>query len=336
MPEVALDPHLIALPVEVSDNSLDLYIGSILDWGALTEVPSLTPLLSANSVSAAISDNRYPLYDVLVRELRQAGVTAFDAQTLHTQVTRFASQVQPFEDFLGVADLAWGAFNWPLAVGEVSELTEALKRTGALVALGQHLRESFHAMLITTGAASGTEAPINVTDLLVEFVAGTADGHYPQIECTIATAATARDYLMSLVPGSFLRENHACDVEFAIGLAVFQRPGASGMSLAEVMRHVVLGSEFVQSIAGHRFGQQLGQLDRIVSACADAILGENLAKTRQLRNGVGAEEPQQTRGVDRAWRRDVDYEYRLHYWEKPGQIVELGAVVVHQDFHIPR
>jgi hypothetical protein len=62
----------------------------------------------------------------------------------------------------------------------------------------------------------------------------------------------------------------------------------------------------------------------------------NLAATHALRRGPGGEEPQITREADTAWRRDIDRELHLHYWERADGSVELAAVVPHNVFDIPR
>jgi len=42
---------------------------------------------------------------------------------------------------------------------------------------------------------------------------------------------------------------------------------------------------------------------------------------------------ERTRGRLKAWRRDIDDQYHLHYWQD-GEAVELARVVVHNDFRI--
>jgi hypothetical protein len=41
------------------------------------------------------------------------------------------------------------------------------------------------------------------------------------------------------------------------------------------------------------------------------------------------------RGRDKAQRRDIDYEFHLHYWECANGTIELASVVHHNDFSIP-
>ena len=58
------------------------------------------------------------------------------------------------------------------------------------------------------------------------------------------------------------------------------------------------------------------------------------AATHALRSGAGGGNRQRMRGKDSAWRRDVDYEYHLHYWECEAGNVELANLVVHNEFSI--
>jgi hypothetical protein len=95
-----------------------------------------------------------------------------------------------------------------------------------------------------------------------------------------------------------------------------------------------LGDCFCESVMRLGFLANRGRMRTLLRACADTILNENLSQTRWLRTGSGAEDPQLRRGHDKAWRRSIDHEYRLHYWETElGP--ELACVVVHKDMSIP-
>jgi hypothetical protein len=77
-------------------------------------------------------------------------------------------------------------------------------------------------------------------------------------------------------------------------------------------------------------------IDKILRSCVDSILEDRMGKVHALRSGPGANDPVRVRATDgaEAQRRDVDYEYHLHYWLR-GASIEFASVVVHNDFHIP-
>ena len=57
--------------------------------------------------------------------------------------------------------------------------------------------------------------------------------------------------------------------------------------------------------------------------------------THALRESSGGNALQRMRGDDKAWRRDIDREYHLHYWACEVSTVEFACVVTHDDFYIP-
>jgi hypothetical protein len=96
------------------------------------------------------------------------------------------------------------------------------------------------------------------------------------------------------------------------------------------------GTQFFATARTSGFLDDGPKARRLLRACAETILGIALAGTHALRTGAGAMNPQRTRrgGAERAWRRDVDQEFHLHYWEGD-EGVELASVVTHGEFEIP-
>jgi hypothetical protein len=94
------------------------------------------------------------------------------------------------------------------------------------------------------------------------------------------------------------------------------------------------GSKFFQTAEAHGFLKQEKKIKILLRACVEVILKENMGYAHWLRVGKGANDPQKQRGDNKAWRRDIDYEYHLHYWEaERGQ--EFASIVVHNDMSIP-
>jgi hypothetical protein len=94
------------------------------------------------------------------------------------------------------------------------------------------------------------------------------------------------------------------------------------------------GPKFFTTAGALGFLHSSQKAKTVLRACAETILRLNLQFTHPLRIGHGPNDPQKMRGKDKAWRRDIDYEFHLHYWETPLGI-EFGSVVIHNDFTIP-
>ncbi|MEH2412703.1 hypothetical protein [Nostoc sp.] len=98
----------------------------------------------------------------------------------------------------------------------------------------------------------------------------------------------------------------------------------------------LFGSRFLKSLKYLGFLDEPIKTKMLLRTCAEIILKENMGDTHWLRTGKGANNPQKKRKKDgaKAWRRDIDHEYHLHYWEIERGI-EFASVVVHNDLKIP-
>ena len=90
--------------------------------------------------------------------------------------------------------------------------------------------------------------------------------------------------------------------------------------------------ETVQNLGFLRTEQKAKKLLR---ACAEVVFRQSLRATHHLRERAEATSPQKRRdNGDLAWRRDIDHQYHLHYWETSNG-PEFASVVVHNDMTIP-
>lgn len=98
----------------------------------------------------------------------------------------------------------------------------------------------------------------------------------------------------------------------------------------------LFGSCFLKSLKDLGFLDEPIKIKMLLRTCAEIILKQNMGGTHSLRTGKGANNPQKKRKKDgaKAWRRDIDYEYHLHYWETERGI-EFASVVVHNNMKIP-
>ncbi len=97
------------------------------------------------------------------------------------------------------------------------------------------------------------------------------------------------------------------------------------------------GSKFLETVKKLDFTNEDTRIKMLLRSCAETIWEENLKDTHWLRTGKGAKNPQRERKKDKAkaWRRDIDYEYHLHYWKKTNNEIEFASIVIHNDMKIP-
>lgn len=126
------------------------------------------------------------------------------------------------------------------------------------------------------------------------------------------------------------------DAKRAVKLAVYKARIEEGLEPAwEDIPDFAFNKEFVESANKCFAANARGLIAKVLRAMADTLDGRKPSLTHDLRTGLGGGNPQLTRNGARAWRRDVTYEYHLHYWVCEDGTVEFGSVVVHNDFTIP-
>jgi len=97
------------------------------------------------------------------------------------------------------------------------------------------------------------------------------------------------------------------------------------------------GRKFLETLKKLGFDKENKKIEILLRSCAETILEENLKDTHHLRTGKSGNSSQRERQKDKAkaWRRDIDYEYHLHYWKTLDNKIEFASVVTHNDMKIP-
>jgi hypothetical protein len=98
---------------------------------------------------------------------------------------------------------------------------------------------------------------------------------------------------------------------------------------------LLIGRCFGNILRGCCQGQPAAFAIKVLRAVVETLESFNMAAVHPLRTGRGGNEPQRTRGKDKAWRRGIDEEFRLHYWQCEDGRIEFASVCVHNDFSMP-
>ena len=81
--------------------------------------------------------------------------------------------------------------------------------------------------------------------------------------------------------------------------------------------------------------QKLTHAKELLRAMSETLLKTKMRDVHALRTGSGPQAPQRKRGRDKAWRRDIDHDLHLHYWERADGSIEFACVGHHNSMSIP-
>jgi hypothetical protein len=134
-----------------------------------------------------------------------------------------------------------------------------------------------------------------------------------------------------------LQATDTVGVETAVRIAVYKARLARGMDpdWNDVL-HFQVGNRFLESFRRHSPSHSLSA--NLLRSVVDTHENTNMAQTHHLRTGAGGGDSHRVRRRDqaKAWRRDIDADYHLHYWVCEGDMIELASMnFPHDDFTIP-
>jgi hypothetical protein len=344
MLSVTIETALLAPPVEnpTRDDVL-LFVDNLRNWSRSSGGPTVKILRSRFATEVLVDSQRYPSYRALEELLSQTGVKGlYDARTLFMWIGKFLNCPEA-ETYLQVSDfLGEGLLLDPdVYSGCTPEaLRKDCERTVVIAAIARSGEGATHTNHAVASSRCGGRVLVAAT--LHDLEHGRND--LPALQTLPADfagdcllCATVEDYLreldeLSLWTGSVdLSEMHT-----SIGVKVLKlREERGACARWSDLPKFRLAPDFRDSVEALRALRNPTMARKVLRAAAQAVDHQDMGATHELREGQGPNEPQQTRGRDAAWRRDIDDEYHLHYWECGDGAVELACIGPHNSYWIP-
>lgn len=340
MTNIFIDPYILAYPSEddsPTSNELERYLENILSWRNLKDFHLTDIFTSKQASDILIEYNNYPYWDSLKATLTKTGLNEYYQPRDIIEVIEGLLQLRSIEEKLNLIDVLFDDVEIDpddyLAQRPIV-YTNEFKKILLLMSLDSHLNLDYDNLLISRDVEQkkisvkgeihfcefSEEKNVLVFPLLIES------------NCTLCSHIS--ELLLNICPSSLWRKSkNMGDYKEILNIFINQRLIKMGQDVDNIPRWKI-GEKFIDSCRSLGFLHQESKINSLFRACADTILSHNLNSTHALRINEGGSSPQVTRSEDKAWRRDIDYEYHLHYWQTIDG-PELASVVVHNDMVIP-
>lgn len=346
MPSVTIDAGVLAAPPAFgSASEAHKYVDTLLDWSKLLEEPWVAIYMSERASDALYEDGLLPLRERLKELFAAHGIVEYSVNDIARVVDRLLSMTPSFEAFFLVKDvLADDLTTEPdiLKLCSGTRLQSDLARCIVLIAiLRQHCREPLRDHSLILRRAPGRTVAVRALIRVLEHERCDIGGTPEPPEYFEGDVLVCDDFrgLVECLDGAaiLLRAADALGVETAIRVAIHkQRLLRDAAPDWDDLPSYRIGSRFLASFQDISPTSELAQ--RVLRAVVETLDGANMRATHALRTGGGGNDPQRRRRADqaKAWRRDIDREHHLHYWECDKGLVELASVSFpHDDFSIP-
>jgi hypothetical protein len=344
---VTIDTAVFAPPpLGCAEEDVHSFVATLLEWRDAMNDGSLDVYTSVNAPEVLAGCDLYPIRPRLKELLHQAAIFEYDANTVAVLAETILNRSAKIEDLLGISDILVDDLTIDpdyFASHSTGTLRNEAQRCAAVVSIGSRYFDEpslrCHAIAIR---ATDIGAAVRVRGIILEIAHSRADlGALPMapayFEGSTVVCSGFHQLLMALDEVNILRwATKGSHVATAVKVGLYKRFAAKGNTLPwEDLPGFEIGHEFFASLQMHHVESGSGLAEKLCRSMIETVCRENLAATHALRTGLGGNNPQQMRGKDTAWRRDVDYEYHLHYWECATGAVELAVLVVHNDSSIP-
>ncbi|OXL85846.1 hypothetical protein BCV73_24285 [Paenibacillus sp. SSG-1] len=342
MTNIYLDSYLLAYPSSKNESvtieDFEEYLENLLSWRELRDVNWSDILIPKNTPNILMQYNNYPHWDDLKISLSQTGLNQiYQPKDIIELVDNFL-HLKTIEDAIGINDILFDnvATSVDENVGQrPATYLHELNRVLMLISLNKYLFPSQNENYLITRNIGNSLVEVNGEIHDCEFVNEGLINSFPlTINGEIISCATLKDIILNIDPVNMWKNSRSIAGYIdALFIHVYQRMCFTGLD-PENMPNWSFGKEFIETCREHGFLNNETKIRTLLRTCTDTILEVDLPATHALRTGSGGDNPQRKRGEDKAWRRDVDYEYHLHYWQT-GRGHELASVVVHNDMSIP-
>ena len=347
MPSVTIDTCILAAPpLTATRDDVIEYVETLLDWKKLLGEPWVAIYMSENASTAMFDAGVYPLRDELKRLFSEKGIQAYDANTVGLLAADLLKKTPGFETYFRIRDVLPSEVSTIpdlLSIHTVETLSTELARCVVIIAIlrshcGQPVLD--HSLIIKPWHGSTVvqvRAKIDIIDSLRDDLMPIPTP--PEFfEGNILTCQNFRELVLNLNEYAIWdAAKDAVGLELATKIAVYKSRLERGVEPDwDEIGGFTFGREFLDYKQACDRSGSVGLADRILRALAETLDGLNLRDVHEKRTGSGGGNPQELRDTDKAWRRDIDREYHLHYWECAGGVIEFASVGPHNMFDIPR
>lgn len=343
---VTIDAGVLAVPPHGgTSEDAHCYVETLLDWSNLLDEPWVAIYMSERASEALSDDELYPLHDQLKSLFATNGIVEYSVNDVAQVVNRLFQLTPHFETNFRIRDALTDAVSTDpeiLQFGPGSHLQSDLARCVVLIAiLRGHCRPPLldHSLILRHAPSRIVNVRALVHELEHERDDLIAIPQPPEyFEGNVLVCSDFRGLIEGLDEAAILLEaTDDIGIETAIRIAAYKSLLEQGQAPEwdDVPDHRV-GHAFRSSLQGIHPAQQFAS--RLLRAIVETLEQANMAATHRLRTGPRGGDPQRVRARDQAqaWRRDIDREHHLHYWNCEDCTVEIASVSFpHDDFSIP-
>jgi hypothetical protein len=345
MPSVTIDAGVLAAPPPDSDRSTVLeYVETLLDWRQLLEEPWVAIYMSERVAEVLDGDGLYPLRHALRQVFSRTGIVEYDVNTVAMVGENLLRLTPHFETIFKIRDVLCETPETDpdlLSITTHRHMASELARCVVLFALlREHCRHPIadHALVVRPWHGR-TQVRVRA---IIHDLEHERDDMSPlpkppdYFQGSVWVCQSFRELVTGISEASIWQTaKDEAGYEIAANIALYKSrlerglepEWGEGSSFRFGPRFITRANQCFQS-------SPTSLIERSLRAMVETIDRLRMEDVHALRQSDSGGAPQRVRGKDKGWRRDIDREFHLHYWEGAAGI-EFGWIGPHNDFQLP-
>lgn len=329
-----LEPYIFAInPEQIDKATFEKYINTLIEWKDFKDMDWGKIYLLSATYEYLYSNGYYPFTDrikSLIDEYEITYVSTNDIDRVLNQFLRCFPKIDCDIDILH--EYKNGSFNIDLSHRPVV-FNDALCELSGLISLKKsNLQEGESVDVLFTKDVVGKIEFQSIFDIIEENEAACRSfcDIFPCFDSFYSYCISA-DTPLLIWKNAKKKE----DYEMALASCIMQECKYENIKYSFDRHNFYFQDSFITSVTNLNFDNINSRSISVLKALKETVLGVNLAKVHALRENLGANSHQLNHNKHKAWRKDIDYEYHLHYWSK-SENFKFADIVPHNVFTITR
>lgn len=326
-----IDPYILTIDKDsITENQLEIFIENLIDWKKIIDLNWGSVFTPAESFQILFDNGLYPLINTIKELINKFNIEYIQPEEIDKIINIILSKLPTIEESSQIEDLLFNDID--LKLNRPEGFTYLLKKIATHIQLDCYINEKEPSkQIILSRELDNHELTF---DTIITLIDSKKEIIIPyQISVNISCFDNFKSFCSITNPSNVWEYGHSqfC-LQMALCIKLFQITQDEKYLFQQKISFM---DSFHESVKRLGFKHETSKIDMLLRTLTEDILQTNMQATHELRSGRGANCKQVSCNDYSAWRRDVDYEYHLHYWKKKESIV-FANVVNHNNFKITK
>lgn len=331
-----IDPYIFAFDKDTyTKEQLEEFINNLIDWKKLIDLNWGRVYKPSNTFDILFKYKLYPLVDGLKELVNKFNIDYIQPEEIDKIVNSVLNKLPTIEDYSGINDILIETDNLNIQSNRNDDFIHILKKLVTILKIDciiNNKRDNGQILL-----SKELVRPFIKFDALISIIDANHNIDLPiALNIEFNHFVNFKEFCSKIEPAIIWinAQNDLC-IRMAVYIKIIQHDATIDYIYNENTPNFILYDSFFKSLRDLNFHTDEAKIDNLLRALFEEILHLNMKDTHELRVNKSGGAKQIEYNNYTGWRRDIDYEYHLHYWKRGGNLI-FTDVVSHNNYDITK